>query len=74
MSQIDSKNVSRVTGDGAYDDKKCFAWAEENKVKAVFPPKKGAKIHQHGNSKNKPKMRDTLVRGIRKLGRKAWKK
>ena len=74
MNQIDPKNVSRVTGDGAYDDKKCFEWAEENKVKAVFPPKKGAKIHQHGNSQNKPKMRDILVRGIRKLGRKTWKK
>ncbi len=74
MNQIDPKNVSRVTGDGAYDDKKCFAWAEENKVKAVFPPKRGAKTHQHGNSKKKPKMRDMLVRGIRRLGRKAWKK
>lgn len=74
MDQIDPKNVSRVTGDGAYDDKKCFAWAEAIKVKAVFPPKKGAKIHQHGNSKNQPKMRDILVRSIRKLGRKTWKK
>jgi len=74
MNQIDPKNVSRVTGDGAYDDKKCFAWAEENKVKAVFPPRRGAKTRQHGNSKNKPKMRDILVRGIRKLGRSTWKK
>jgi hypothetical protein len=62
MNQIDPKNVSRVAGDGAYDDKKCFAWAEENKIKAVFPPKRGTKTHQHGNSNNKPKMRDILVR------------
>lgn len=74
MNQVDPKNVSRVTGDGAYDDKKCFAWAEENKIKAVFPPRRGAKIQQHGNSKTRPKMRDTLVRGIRKLGRSTWKK
>jgi len=74
MNQIDPKNVSIVTGDGAYDDKKCFTWAEENKIKAIFPPKRGAKIHQHGNSKKKPKMRDILVRSIRKLGRKEWKK
>jgi hypothetical protein len=74
IEQVEAKNVARVTGDGAYDDKKCFAWAEANKVKAVFPPKKGAKVHQHGNSKKKPKMRDTLVRGIKKLGRPAWKK
>ena len=74
MNQIDPKHVSRVTGDGAYDDKKCFSWAEENKVKAVFPPRKGAKTQQHGNSKKRPKMRDILVRGIRKLGRNTWKK
>jgi len=35
MNQIDTKHVSRVTGDGAYDDRKCFSCAEENKVKAV---------------------------------------
>jgi len=74
MNQIDSESVLRVTGDGAYDDKKCFAWAEKNKIRAVFPPKKGARIHQHGNSKSKPKMRDILVRGIRKLGRSTWKR
>lgn len=74
MNQMDPENVSRVTGDGAYDDKKCFAWAEENKVKAVFPPRKGAKTQQHGNSKKKSKTRDILIRGIRKLGRSAWKK
>ena len=74
MNQLDPQNVSRVTGDGAYDDKKCFAWAEENKIKAVFPPRRGAKTQQHGNSKKKPKTRDILVRGIRRLGRKIWKK
>jgi Transposase DDE domain len=70
MNQLDPQNVSRVTGDGAYDDKKCFAWAEENKIKAVFPPRRGAKTQQHGNSKKKPRTRDILVRGIRRLGRK----
>jgi hypothetical protein len=74
MNQIGPENVSRVTGDGAYDDKKCFAWVEENKVKAVFPPRKGAKTQQHGNSQKKPKIWDILIRGIRKLGRSTWKK
>ena len=73
MGQVDPKNVSRVTGDGAYDDKKCFAWAEVNKVKAVFPPRRGAKTQQHGNLKKKPKRRGILIRGIRKLGRRTWK-
>ena len=74
MNQLDPQNVSRVTGDGAYDEKKCFAWAEENKIKAVFPPRRGAKTQRHGNSKKKPKTRDILVRGIKRLGRKIWKK
>lgn len=74
IDQIDLKNIRQVTGDGAYDDKKCFAWAEKNKVKAVFPPRRGAKIQQHGNVKKKPKIRDILIRGIAKLGRKHWKK
>lgn len=74
MDQVEAKNISRVTGDGAYDDKKCFAWAEAKRVRAVFPPRRGAKIQQHGNSKKKPKMRDILVRRISKLGRKTWKK
>ena len=73
MNQVDPQNVSRVTGDGAYDDKKCFAWAEENEVKVVFPPRRRAKTHQHGNSQKKPKLRDILVCGIRKLGRSRWK-
>ena len=34
LNQLDPNNLSRVTGDGAYDEKKCFAWAEENKIKA----------------------------------------
>ena len=55
MDQVDSKNVAKVTGDGAYDDKKCFAWAEAKKIKAVFPPRRGAKTQQHGNSKKKTK-------------------
>ena len=54
MNQLDPQNISRVTGDGAYDDKKCFAWAEINKIKAVFPPRRGSKTQQHGNSKSKP--------------------
>ena len=74
MDQVDSKNVTKVTGDGAYDDKKCFAWAESKKIKAIFPPRRGAKVQQHGNSKKKPKRRDILIRGIAKLGRKKWKK
>jgi hypothetical protein len=74
IGQIELKNIRQVTGDGAYDDKKCFAWAEANKVKAVFPPRRGSKIQQHGNSKKKAKIRDIFIRGISKFGRKGWKK
>ena len=55
MDQVDSKNVAKVTGDGAYDDEKYFALAEAKKIKAVLPPRIGAKTPQHGNSKKEDK-------------------
>ena len=39
----------------------------------MFPPRKGAKIEQHGNSKKVPLQRDENIRNIRKLGMSAWK-
>ena len=73
MNQINPNQIKKIIGDGAYDDKKCFEWAENAGVQGIFPPKKGAKIMQHGNSNKVPKLRDQMIRGIRQLGRQAWK-
>jgi hypothetical protein len=40
----------------------------------IIPPRKDAKIKRHGNSKRPPLPRDEAIRGIRKYGRKGWKR
>lgn len=37
-------------GDGAYDQRKCYEAIRHHNAKATIPPRKGAKIWQHGNS------------------------
>ena len=70
---VNSDELEQITGDGAYDTKACYNWAEEHGVKGVFPPRKGAKIEQHGNSKKVPLQRDENIRNVRKQGMSAWK-
>lgn len=40
----------------------------------MIPPRKGAKIWQHGNRKAERHNRDENLRRIRSIGRKAWKR
>jgi IS5 family transposase len=69
-----SGEVTILAADGAYDKKKVYNELESRKIKAVIPPRKGARIEKHGNRHGKEKMRDKNIRAIRKLGRKQWKK
>lgn len=66
--------IEQVSADGAYDQRKCYDAVRERKAKAVIPPRKRAKIWQHGNSKAERHNRDENLRRIRKVGRKAWKR
>jgi hypothetical protein len=66
--------VGQATGDGAYDAKNCWDWTDENDVRGVFPPRKGAKLKRHGNSKDAPSQRDKHIRLRRDIGKKRWKK
>ena len=65
--------LEQVTADGAYDQRQCYDAIRRRQAKAVIPPRKGAKIWQHGNSKADRHQRDENLRRIRKGGRKAWK-
>jgi len=65
--------ISDVIGDGAYDSKDCYTACEKLNANGIFPPRKGAVIHQHGNVKKEALPRDQAIRCIRDLGRKAWK-
>ena len=68
------KNVSSFIGDGAYDKMKVYETLTNKKIKTIIPPRKGARIRKHGNSKGKVNQRDRNIRQIRKYGRKKWKK
>jgi hypothetical protein len=61
--------------DGAYDKRKVYNGlnAHSPDVTILIPPRKNARIWQHGNSKAERLKRDENVRAIRKDGRKAWK-
>lgn len=66
--------IEQVSADGAYDQRKCYDAVRKRKAKAAIPPRKGAKIWQHGNTKAERHNRDENLRRIRKVGRKAWKR
>ncbi|MGD1908323.1 MAG: IS5 family transposase [Leptolyngbyaceae cyanobacterium] len=67
-------DIEQVSADGAYDQRKCYDAIRERQARAVIPPRKGAKIWQHGNTKAERHHRDENLRRIRKVGRKAWKR
>ena len=60
-------------GDGAYDQRKVYETLEKQGVRAIIPPRRNAKIWQHGNSGERPLTRDVAIREIRRRGRRQWK-
>jgi IS5 family transposase len=66
--------IEQVSADGAYDQRKCYDALNKHRAKAAIPPRKGAKIWQHANSKAERHARDENLRRIRKVGRKEWKR
>jgi hypothetical protein len=66
--------IEQVSTDGTYDHRHCYDNIELKGAEAVIPPRKDAKIWQHGNCKHKPHPRDENLRYIRKHGRKRWKR
>ncbi|MGR3280627.1 transposase, partial [Acaryochloris marina NIES-2412] len=66
--------IEQVSADGAYDQSHCYDALMERHATAAIPPRKNAKIWQHGNCNAPPHPRDQNLRAIRKQGRKRWKK
>lgn len=66
-------DVETFYGDGAYDQWNVYDLLAERGIDVIIPPRKNAKIRQHGNSSAEPLPRDECVRQIRRDGRKAWK-
>jgi|SRR5579862_4796169 len=65
--------IESVKADGAYDHRACYTQLAKRGIKAIIPPRKGARIWQHGNCLAAPLARDQNLRAIRKRGRKHWK-
>lgn len=72
LEQADAE-VQTFYGDGAYDQWKVYDELQARDIGAVIPPRKNAKIQQHGNHREEPLDRDECIRQIRRDGRKAWK-
>jgi hypothetical protein len=72
LGQVDDP-IDRVIADGAYDTKKCYQLISMAGAQAIIPPRRGARIWQHGNSKNERLDRDENLRGVRNKGRSGWK-
>ena len=74
LQQIEQELLA-CAADGAYDKRKVYDALNEHSpgVEILIPPRKNARIWQHGNSKAERLKRDENLRYIRKHGRQQWK-
>ena len=73
LAHID-ETIEQVSADGAYDSFEGHAAIAKREARAAIPPRENARIRQHGNSQAPPLPRDEILRSIRQLGRRGWKK
>jgi Transposase DDE domain len=66
--------IRQVSGDGSYDQRKCYDAVNKYKARATIPPRRGARIWQHGNTQAERHVRDENLRRIRQVGKKQWKR
>ncbi len=66
--------IDQVSADGAYDSWDNHARLQQRGAGAAIPPRKTARIGQHGRCHKPPLPRDEALRTIRKSGRAAWKR
>jgi hypothetical protein len=72
LNQV-SGSTNAFYGDGAYDQWKVYETLDKRRTKAIIPPRRNAKISQHGNANARPLSRDVAIREIRRRGRRQWK-
>jgi Transposase DDE domain len=65
--------IGQVSADGAYDKRRCYEAIGQRGARAAIPPRRDAKIWQHGNEAAPPLPRDENLRVIRQKGRRRWK-
>lgn len=75
MLCANEEEIEQISADGSYDRKKVYQAIKKREIRrAAIPPRKGARIWQHGNSWDERLIRDENLRAIRKKGRKKWKR
>lgn len=78
LNQVEEP-IAQISGDGSYDKRPCYEAlqkrqeTQQQSLKVTIPPRRGARIWKHGNSKEPGLARDENVREIRRVGRKRWK-
>ena len=74
LEQIEHTLLS-CAADGAYDKRRVYELltAHSPEVEILIPPRKKARIWQHGNSQEERLQRDENLRYVRKHGRQHWK-
>jgi len=71
--------IAQVSGDGSYDKRLCYDTLQKRQqeqdepLRVTIPPRHGARIWQHGNSKGERLARDENLRRVRQIGRQKWK-
>jgi IS5 family transposase len=75
LGEIDFQ-IEDFSADGAYDKRTVYRDVRKHSPdsKIHIPPRKNARIWQHGNCKAPPHPRDENLRYIRRHGRNAWKR
>ena len=75
LKEIDQQ-IENFSGDGAYDKRSVYDDIQKHSpdCRIHIPPRKNARIWQHGNCKAPPHPRDENLRYIRRHGRPAWKR
>ena len=65
--------IDQVSADGIYDQRACYAAIAAREAQATIPPRRNARVWQHGNCKAVRLARDENLRRIRLVGRAKWK-
>jgi hypothetical protein len=75
VAQID-RPLASVAADGSYDKRLVYLilHTQAPKAKVLIPPRRDARIWQHGNTHARPLGRDQILRYSRVHGRSAWRK
>ncbi len=74
LAQVDQP-LERFAADGGYDKRKVYdaLHTQAPAAQVLIPPRKNARIWQHGNTRAERLARDENVRAIRRQGRATWK-